>query len=304
MRRMNKKGFVKDARGVSGAITAMMIILIISGFISLIYAVYIPNWTKNYEADHSKVVLSQMMDLKESIDQEIINREVNQGISVTNRFTLGVEGGPVFGIGTTSGVLVANPYQDTITVVNSDSIDEVFVHGRGNVTYTSRYQYYINQLYTYQYGAVIVAQQTSSAGGKPQYSAVMRVEPHFNAVKDVLGNVTITTIQVAFFGSQKSVSGTHDVVVTTTLSGVDSNTITRDEYPTLDNLTLTMASDYPDVWVKYFTDHLAKKVSGMDKRVLGVGDYNITKAGRVVTVKFWNVNALNVDTAIIDMDVK
>jgi hypothetical protein len=304
MRRMYKKEFEKDSRGVSGAITAMMIILIISTFISLIYSVYIPNWTKDYEADHSKEVLAQFLDFKEQIDQEIINKDVNQGISVTNRFTLGVEGGPVFSIGRTSGALVVNPYQDTITVVNSDSTDEVFVHGRGNVTYTSQYQYYVNQLYTYQYGAVIVAQVTSTTGGHYQYDAVMRVEPHFNAVKDILGNVTITVIQVAFFGSEKSVSGTHDVVVSTTLTGVDSNAITRDEYPTLANLTLTLATDYPDVWYKYFKEHLDYNVSGMAERVSGAGDYNITQVGRVVTVNLWNVNALNVDIAIIEVDVK
>ena len=303
MHRMYKKAFVKDARGVSGAITAMMIILIISSFISLIYSVYIPNWTKDYEADHSKVVLAQMMDLKEQVDQGIINREANAGISISNRFTLGVEGGPIFGIGKTSGALVVNPFQDTITVVNSASTDEVFVHGRGNVTYTSQYQYYINQLYTYQYGAVIVAQKNGTVSGKPTYNAVMRVEPHFNAVKDILGNVTLTIIQMAFFGSEKSVTGTYDVVVTTTLTGVDSNAITRDEYPTLANLTLTLASDYPDVWVKYFTDHLDKKVSGMSPRVGPNGDYKITKTGRVVTVNFWNVNALNVDIAIIELAV-
>ena len=304
MHRMFKKKFVDETQGVSGAITAMMIILIISSFLSLIYAVYIPNWTKDYEADHSKVVLAQMMDLKEQIDQEIINKDVNQGISVTNRFTLGVDGGPIFGMGATSGALVVNPYQDTITVVNSASPDEVFVHGRGNVTYTSQYKYYVNQLYTYQYGAVIVAQHNGTLAGKPAYSAVMRVEPHFQAVKDQLGNVSITIIQVAFYGSQKSVAGSRDVVVSTMLSGVDSNALTRTDYPTLRNLTLTLGTDYPDVWVKYFNDHLAKSVSGMDLRVANVGDYKVSSAGRIVTVNFWNVNALNADIAIIDVDLK
>jgi len=295
MKPMFKKSFKKDELGVSGAITAMMIILIISSFVSLIYAVYIPNWTKEDEAEHSKTVLRQFLDLKESIDDQIINREENQGISVTSRITLGREGGPIFGMGSTSGALRVNPYHGVLRLINSDTPDELLAHGRGNVTFESQYGQYINQHYIYEYGSVIVAQD----GPNNTKVGVMKVEPHFKAQKDLLGNVTVTLVQVAFFGDENSLTGTQDIVVETTLQGVDANHLTRDTYPSLENLTLNITTEYPDLWYKYFGKKLEYNVSGMNPRVGINGDYRVTKLSNMVSIEFWNVNALNVDIAII-----
>jgi hypothetical protein len=295
MKPMFKKSFKKDELGVSGAITAMMIILIISSFISLIYAVYIPNWTKEDEAEHSKLVLRQFLDLKENIDDQIINREENQGISVTTRVTLGREGGPIFGMGSTSGAVRVNPYDGVLRMINSDTPDELLAHGRGNVTFESQYSQYINQHYIYEYGSVIVAQDASN-GSKV---GVMKVEPHFRAEKDLLGNVTVTLVQVAFFGDENSLTGTQDIVVETRLQGVDANHITRDSYPSLENLTLNITTEFPDVWEKYFQKQLDFNVSGMKDWNGTAGDYRITPKTNMVSIEFWNVNALNVDIAII-----
>jgi hypothetical protein len=305
MGHMFKKVFEGDEDGVSGAITAMMIIMIISSFISLIYAVYIPTWTKDAEADHSKLVLSQFLDIKEKIDDQIINSGQNQGISVTSRVTLGRSGGPVFGMGTTSGLLSVNPYQDTITMFNSNSIDETFAQARGNISYRSQTQYFQKQVYVYQYGAVIVAQVKSTAGGRTTYDAVLKVQPHFKAEKDLLGNVTISMVQVALLGDQKQLSGTQDLNVRTTLNSVDTNDLTRDVYPTLRNLTMNVTTDFTSVWMEYYQNALAKNVTGMTEKIgAGAGDYNITTTGRIVTVKFWNVNAINIDNAIIAVDIE
>jgi hypothetical protein len=294
MRRLFKKSFEKDDTGVSGAITAMMIILIISSFISLVYAVYIPNWTKEDEAEHSKTVLRQFLDLKETVDDQIINREENQGISVTSRITLGREGGPIFGMGSTTGAVRVNPYHGVLRMINTDTPDEVLAHGRGNISFESQYGQYINQNYIYEYGAVIVAQQQGHAK-----VGVMKVEPHFKAQKDLLGNVTITLVQVAFWGDENSLAGTQDVVVETTLQDVDSNHLTRTTYPSLENLTLNITTEYPDVWYNYFMKALEYNVSSMDERVGVNGDYKVTKFTNMVSIRFWNVNALSVDIAII-----
>jgi len=303
MGRLYKKGFEGDERGVSGAITAMMIILIISSFISMIYAVYIPMWTKDLEAEHSKLALSQFLDMKEKIDDEIINQAQNQGIGVTSRITLGRSGGPVFGMGTTSGSLTINPYLDILTLINTNSPDETYAQGRGNITYKSLDTYFQRQQYCYQYGAVIVAQEKGYSGKTMTYDAIMKVEPHFKAEKDLLGNVTITMVQVAFYGDMKSLSGTQDIEIRTTLQGVDSNDLTRDDYPTLANLTLNVTSDYPDVWYKFFNDRLDTNVSHMKSGAGPVGDYTVNKVGRKVTVKLWHVTAIYLDVAIVAVDI-
>jgi hypothetical protein len=305
MGRLFKKGFERDEHGVSGAITAMMIILIISSFISMIYAVYIPMWTKDLEAEHSKLVLSQFLDMKEKIDDEIINQAQNQGVSITTRITLGRSGGPIFGMGTTSGSLTINPYLDVLTLINSNSPDETYAQGRGNITYKSRDTYFQRQTYIYQYGAVIVAQEKGYVGKTMTYDAIMKVEPHFKAEKDTLGNVTITMVQVAFFSNSntQSVSGTQDVNIQTTLQGVDSNDLTRDDYPTLRNLTLNVTSDYPDVWYKFFNDRLNTNVSHMKAGAGPAGDYTVTKTGRLVAVKLWHVTAIYMDVAIVAVEI-
>lgn len=300
LKRLVKKSFQRDDMAVSGAITAMMLILIISSFISLIYAVYIPIWTKEDEAEHSKQILSQFLDMKETIDDQIINKEENQGISVTSRITLGKEGGPIFSMGATSGSLNVNPYFGVLRLINTDTPDELFAHGRGNVTFQSRYLEYVNQHYVYEYGAVIVAQDRGQTGKV----GVMKVEPHFKAEKDLVGNVSVTLVQVAFFGDESSITGTQDIVVETTLQGVDSNHIDRASYPTLENLTLNITTEYPDVWEEYFTNILAYNHSMMSKRVGPTGDYKITKLTNMVSVQLWNVNELNVDVAVIAITLR
>jgi len=87
--------------------------------------------------------------------------------------------------------------------------------------------------------------------------------------------------------------------VQTTLQGVDANHITRDSYPSLENLTLNITTEFPDVWYKYFQEQLDKNVSSMSPRVGLNGDYRITKLTNMVSIEFWNVNALNIDIAII-----
>ena len=303
MGRLFKKGFERDEHGVSGAITAMMIILIISSFISMIYAVYIPMWTKDLEAEHSKLVLSQFLDLKENVDDEIINQAQNQGVSVTSRITLGRSGGPIFGMGTSTGALSINPYLDILTLINSNSPDEAYAQGRGNITYKSKDTYFQRQTYIYQYGAVIVAQEKGYVGKTMTYDAIMKVEPHFKAEKDLLGNVTITMVQVAFYGDTKSISGTQDINIRTTLQGVVANDLTRDDYPTLSNLTLNVTSDYPDVWYKFFNDRLDTNVSHMKAGAGPAGDFTVTKTGRLVAVKLWHVTAIYTDVAIVAVDL-
>ena len=303
MGRLFKKGFERDEHGVSGAITAMMIILIISSFISMIYAVYIPMWTKDLEAEHSKLVLSQFLDLKENVDDEIINQAQNQGVSVTSRITLGRSGGPIFGMGTSTGALSINPYLDILTLINSNSPDEAYAQGRGNITYKSKDTYFQRQTYIYQYGAVIVAQENGYVGKTMTYDAIMKVEPHFKAEKDLLGNVTITMVQVAFYGDTKSISGTQDINIRTTLQGVVANDLTRDDYPTLSNLTLNVTSDYPDVWYKFFNDRLDTNVSHMKAGAGPAGDFTVTKTGRLVAVKLWHVTAIYTDVAIVAVDL-
>jgi len=297
----------RDESGVSGAITAMLVILILSGFLSILYTSYIPQWTKEQEAEQMNIVLEQFLATKETIDDQIINREENLNITVTNQITIGYGGGPVFGVGKTQGLLDVDPFHGNITIWSNDTgtgTNETYGWGRGNITFHSKNLEYVNQRFTYENGAVIISQEDR---------AVMKVDPHFYAEKDRAGDISMSMILPILVGDMQSIAGSGDVVVATTLQAVDTNEFF--DWSTGRNITIDVITEFPDVWFSFFARKLANDTSGtgmLERNATNpTGDYNITNMMNIVTgenigvrVIIYNALSLKTDIAIVKVDLR
>ena len=70
--RARKFAWKRDRRGISGAVTAVMLLLIISSVVSIMMIVFVPVWGESDETQHMRVTLEQFYSLRENIDAQVL----------------------------------------------------------------------------------------------------------------------------------------------------------------------------------------------------------------------------------------
>ncbi len=85
--------FVRDDRGISNLIGALMLITILVSVFATIEFSFVPVWTEEAEADHAGVVTAQFRTIKGDIDQQATNGSITK---VSNLVTLRRDNPSVF----------------------------------------------------------------------------------------------------------------------------------------------------------------------------------------------------------------
>ncbi len=277
---------LKQEQGVSGAITAMLIILIIGSVIGLIYSVYIPMWTKDAEADQMAETQRQFLTLKETLDTQVVSPESAVGTTVNTRISLGQDGGPIFGVGGTTGALDVNPLAGRLEVYNLLDANETYGLGRGTISFNSSNQQYLQQRFSYEIGALIIAQDEG---------AVMKVPPHFLARNTTRGDYEVTLTVPALVGNREQVSGTGSYVIQSTLEVVDTNDFSLADA----QIGIDLSTEFPVLWSAYFSASLEN-----DSALLAP-EYNVTSDTTAGTVhlEFYGVDRLRVNVAVLSVGI-
>jgi len=155
--------------GVVGIIVAVLLIGLLLAVISLVQTVFVPNWMEQIEADHMGEVSDQFAQLKFALDiQTVLNKS---DIPVAVPITLGSNNLPYLSSARAYGVLEIIP-SDVIFYIQDDTITTDNWYYVGIIRYTSRNNYFLNQVYNYESGAVIISQDEGD---------VMTTLPDFNA---------------------------------------------------------------------------------------------------------------------------
>ncbi|MCK5559547.1 MAG: hypothetical protein KAJ51_03095, partial [Thermoplasmata archaeon] len=216
---MTKK-FVRNEEGVSNIVTSIMMLGVLMSILGMILAVYMPLLAKGTEINHMDDVTNSFIDLKGTIDRQVVSNNVDTTLST--RIKLGEEGGQLLGVGRTSGDLEFEPYISPGLLYNKDSPpnqdgspEDIYGWNRGSISYRSNNVYYIEQDFIYENGAVIIDQEGD---------AVMRVTPNFVAEKNNITNTTFVTVTlVSLEGSTSTRGGSETHTIETTLkSGTES----------------------------------------------------------------------------------
>ena len=237
----------RDERSVSNIVTSIMMLGIVFTILGMVLTVYVPIWAKSLEAAHMDEVSDSFTELKSTVDSQIAQGEL--GTKMSTRVTLGTEGGPLLGLGQTTGGMLFRPDRSEMTVYNTDDPFEKYGTGRGKLSFESSNIYYVDQSYTYENGAMILEQYGS---------AVMKVEPNIY-INNVSGTTTVSTVMITLQGDLENVGGIKSQSIQTSLLSVNRDTTNWGDGArpgTGKNITLEVNTSFPVVWHEYFKDML------------------------------------------------
>ena len=280
---------MRDRFAVSGAVTAVMLLLIITGVLSIIINIFVPIWGEADESQHMRVSLEQFYAMRENVDAQILSQNP---ITASSKVTLGNEPNALLGLYKTAGRLASNPFNGSLSVYNRTDPTDLFAMSRGNVTFTSQNSYIPQQSYVFEQGAILV----SGTSGR----AAMRVPPHFGASKNAAGDLSLTMLFVSVGGDFSSFSGTENVILESKLVTRDDNTYEGAEWDLGRDISVNLTTLYVDAWVGYFNDSLTQPLTNLTAGI----DFTISTGAGWVRLDMFGVKRMALGVAVVEMRIK
>ena len=277
-----------DRGAISGAVTAVMLLLIISSVVSIVMVVFVPAWGESDETQHMRVTLEQFYSLRENIDAQVLRQSP---VAASSKITLGNAPSALLGFSKSTGRIVSNPFNGSLTVHNLTDQTDLFALSRGNITYTSQNSYLDQQSYVYEQGAILVA------GPK---DAAMRAPPHFGVSRGEGGNLTVSMLFVSVSGDFSSFTGTENAIVETRLVARDANIYEGGEWMLGQNITLDLTTPYPATWARYFNETLLAPLTNLTWQT----EYNISTGPNFIRLDLIRVVKLDLGVAVMDVRIK
>ncbi len=286
-------------------VTSIMMLGILMTILAMIFTVYIPIWAKTGESTHMEGVESSFLDIKSTIDKQITDNE-GIGSSFSTKLKLGAEGGAILGIGRTNGILDFEPDEFSLNVYNTDDINNIYGFSSGNIQFESENIYYTNQYFTYENGAVILAQEGKTA---------MRAEPHFNIRYDSVTNKTILdTTLIQLIGSPDGVTGSDFHTVDTKLiqSIGKSNVLywtSSKGFRYGQNITFNLTTRYGPLWKSFFESRLENLPSAIVNSTVDISMTsktirNTEEKMYTLVLQIDGINVLDCKKGIIEISIK
>ena len=286
--RARKFSWKRDRLGISGAVTAVMLLLIISSVVSIMMIVFVPVWGESDETQHMRVTLEQFYSLRENIDAQVLRESP---VSASSKITLGNAPSALLGFSKSAGRIVSNPFNGSLTVHNLTDPTDLFALSRGNITYTSQNSYLDQQSYVYEQGAILIA--------GPQ-DAAMRAPPHFGVSRGEGGNLTVSMLFVSVSGDFSSFTGTENAIIETRLVARDGNVYEGGEWTLGRNIRLNLTTSHPAAWARYFNSTLKAPLTNLTWQT----EYNITAGTGFVWLDLLRVVKMDLGVAVMDVKIK
>lgn len=196
-RKYCRSGLHDGRSGVSNIVTSIMMLGIFLSILAMVFTVYVPNWAKSGEANHMGKAMDSFLDLKSTLDKQIVD-EKGVGSTYKTPIKLGAEGGSILGIGRTTGTLTYMTGGFNIMIYDTEDTQNIYGQGSGQINFEPRNIYYENQYFTYENGAVIVEQDLKS---------VIRAKPNFD-ISHSNNRTTVVLTIIHLSGTSENVGGT------------------------------------------------------------------------------------------------
>jgi hypothetical protein len=265
-----------------------MLLLIISSVVSIMMIVFVPVWGESDESQHMRLTLEQFYSLRENIDAQVLR---DSPVAASSKLTLGNAPSALLGFSKSSGRIVSNPFNGTLSVHNLTDPADLFALSRGNITYTSQNSYLDPQSYVYEQGAILVAGSQEAA---------MRAPPHFGVSRGEGGNLTVSMLFVSVSGDYSSFTGTENAVIETRLVARDENVYEGGEWTLGRNIRVNFTTPYPAAWARYFNTTLTAPLTNLTWQT----QYNLTVGAGFVWLDLLHVVKLDLAVAVMDVRIK
>ena len=262
------KSIRKRDEAVAGIVVAVMIVGLVLAIISIIQTIYIPKWMESREAEHMGVVSNQFSNLKYTIDTQIALRE---DMPVSSSITLGSRELGFFMSNKAFGrlALISNGWAHRIVRYAGDTFEDNY----GILRYTSENAYFLNQIYNYEIGGIVLNQTEG---------AVFIIKPEFSVLYNAstrVANLSFTCIDLVPNDEKTSISGYGTYPVRTEYISITNTTITSVK-------TFAVITPFSSIWYTFLNTTLS------DANLVQNTDYTITKTSNQVTITF-NAPPLN-----------
>lgn len=242
-----RRGIYNSNDGVVGIVVTLMIIGLFVAALAMVQTVFVPKWMEQKESEHMSEVAKQLTQLKFAIDTQSLVGEKN--IPVSTPVTLGSDEMPFLTTMRSYGDLniMPNSCKITITYVSPSNPDgESVSFTTGTITYSSSNAYYMNQVYVYENGALILSQQSED---------VMSVQPSLSILLNK--DLSFTIFRISELGDKTSAGGYGTYPIQTRF--VDSK-----GYNYKDVKSIKIETSYQNAWNLFLKDVLMSNSLDVD----------------------------------------
>ena len=267
---------------ISAVISAVLILGLIVTATTMYQVRYVPAWKSDAECSHLADVYEDMANLKSQIDMLSVVIAANPGSQVSVSVPIKMGGGdiPVIGPGRSSGTLSVNDNGCGMWIDANNATgmlpysSDVSLTGLGSISYRSCNNYYLNQMFEYENGALILVQEDRS---------VMKLAPAITLQQPGETGISMTVSAIEVTGDKRSISS--NAVEEVRLTSDRRELLFSGDQP-FSYVEITVFTEYPDAWAQYFN-------ATSDGAGLNSSEYAVDVGG--TSVKFLLVGEAGVD---------
>ncbi len=227
---------IHSNEGVAGVLVGLLMVGLIISAIAFIQMYYVPQWMKEKESEHLNQVSTQFSQLKFSIDNLAINGVKNKILSLP--ITLGTKELPFLSSVKSHGNLEvsADEFKIEINYDANKSVPKTIIYNIGSIKYSSENSQFINQVYSYEAGAVILSQDKGE---------IVRIKPSFLLKNN--GDLLFELTRIIPKGGKNVITGfgTHPIQVEFS----NSKTLNLEDVS-----NITIINSHLDAWFNYFNE--------------------------------------------------
>jgi len=245
-----KSLFDSESAGAT-VVAAILLLSIIFTVLAVVRTEYVPMWKNDAEQSHMSEVQKDMAELKSTADMVSLLTSSDSNISeygfpVTVSFSMGGGEIPIMEASKSSGTLSLNTERCKMIIApESDLISNSSeVVDCGGITYYSNNREYLDQIFRYENGALILSQEDRS---------LMRQFPSFKIKRTTRDNFTVSINAIKMKGDPDSISSNTDASLR--LTGLYAEPVyDSNDSGGIDSFACAILTEYPDAWISYLNE--------------------------------------------------
>lgn len=269
-----KSDFLNSDSAISVAIGAVMLLAILVIFITNIQVYYVPQWIEDAEYAHMSNVLEDMSGFKCGMDFISMGMEIDPEARIVLNSPIRMGGGyiPVIRHMKSGGTLNFEPDGCKLSVdilanasYTGNLTNESFSRTLecGAISYKSENIYYLDQLFCYENGALILVQDNRSLMELPPEITLNKTSGTTNLTSGTASDILNLCINAISIDSSSFTLSSSSLKNLRMLSGSRKtlyNIKGRESFYNISSVSLTIFTDYPKAWETYFNE-IAKEAN-------------------------------------------
>jgi len=241
--------FLENDSALSTVVGAVLILGLLVTLTTTIQVSYVPAWKADAEYSHMNDVWGDMTYLKSSIDILSAGLLINPNFTSMISVPIEMGGGdiPIIASGKSSGMLSINSNNCSMWIVATNFSTKAEIYNSssdlsdlGTISYTSNNNYYIDQMFEYENGALLVVQdERSIIKLSPAIAVNMRDETNISMI--------VSAVELTGDKRTKSSNTIEEVYLKS-----DTSSLLFSSSALVADVRVIMSTNYPTAWAQYF----------------------------------------------------